>query len=154
VYFSRPKLRFNPFPRSVFKHMKILLTMNLPYLPAHGGANKANRSLCEALAQRGHEVSVVAPALGVPSPLSLAQWRELLNAKGLQIDHRSGVYVFQIDGVKVHATSTPSLLRQELLARIKQFEPDVVLISSEDPSQNLLNAAIEVCAERVIYLAH
>ena len=32
--------------------MRILLTMNLPYFPAHGGANKSNRFILEALAQR------------------------------------------------------------------------------------------------------
>ena len=33
--------------------MRLLLTMNLPYYPAHGGANKGNRYLLEGFRERG-----------------------------------------------------------------------------------------------------
>ena len=46
--------------------MKFLLTMNLPYTRVHGGTNRSNRFLCEQLAERGHVVRVVAPALAAP----------------------------------------------------------------------------------------
>ena len=53
--------------------MKILLTMNLPWFPAVGGANKCNRALPERLAARGHAVRAVVPALAVPSRWTLEE---------------------------------------------------------------------------------
>ena len=40
--------------------MRILLGQNSLYFPAHGGGDKSNRLLLEALAARGHECRVVA----------------------------------------------------------------------------------------------
>ena len=40
--------------------MRILLAQNSLYYPAHGGGDKSNRMLMEALAARGHECRVVA----------------------------------------------------------------------------------------------
>ena len=40
--------------------MRILLAQNSLYYPAHGGGDKSNRLLMEALAARGHECRVVA----------------------------------------------------------------------------------------------
>ena len=40
--------------------MRILLAQNSRYYPAHGGGDKSNRLLMEALAARGHECQVVA----------------------------------------------------------------------------------------------
>ena len=39
--------------------MRILLAHNSLYFPSHGGGDKSNRLLMEALAERGHEVRVV-----------------------------------------------------------------------------------------------
>ena len=36
--------------------MRILLAQNSLYYPAHGGGDKSNRLLVEALAARGHDV--------------------------------------------------------------------------------------------------
>jgi len=41
--------------------VKILLIQTLSYLFASGGAHKANRSLIEGLAERGHECCVISP---------------------------------------------------------------------------------------------
>ena len=40
--------------------MRILLAQNSLYYPAHGGGDKSNRLLMEALAARGHECRAVA----------------------------------------------------------------------------------------------
>jgi hypothetical protein len=40
--------------------MRILLAQNSLYYPAHGGGDKSNRLLIEALAARGHVCRVVA----------------------------------------------------------------------------------------------
>ena len=54
--------------------MKILLTMNLPYTRAYGGANRSNRALAEALAARHHSVCVVVPALAAVSSITHQQF--------------------------------------------------------------------------------
>ena len=40
--------------------MRLLLAHNSLYFPSHGGGDKSNRLLMEALAARGHDVRVVA----------------------------------------------------------------------------------------------
>jgi hypothetical protein len=40
--------------------MKILLAQNSLYYPSHGGGDKSNRLLMEALARKGHVCRVVA----------------------------------------------------------------------------------------------
>jgi len=135
--------------------MKILLTMNLPYTRAHGGANRSNRKLCEELATRGHDVHVVGPALATPSPISHKQFVKNLVAEGLEPNMNDvEVTTFRSRGVQAHAVTNQSRLRSYLADQIQKIEPDWVLVSSEDPSQSLLAAALKLCPDRVIYLAH
>lgn len=134
--------------------MKILLTMNLPYAPAVGGANKCNRVLAEGLALRGHDVRVVVPALGVPSRVTREEMLAGLEAQGIAVERGSGVDVFRVNGAEVSAVAEPSRLRGELTDRLQDFRPDWALVSSEDPSQNLLDAALKADAAPIAYLAH
>lgn len=134
--------------------MKILLTMNLPYAPAVGGANKCNRVLAEGLARQGHEVRVVVPALGVPSRVTREEMLAGLEAQGIAVERGSGVDVFRVNGAEVSAVAEPSRLRGELTDRLRDFQPDWALVSSEDPSQNLLDAALKADAAPIAYLAH
>lgn len=134
--------------------MKILLTMNLPYAPAVGGANKCNRVLAEGLALRGHDVRVVVPALGVPSRVTREEMLAGLEAQGIAVERGSGVDVFRVNGAEVFVVAEPSRLRGELTDRLRDFRPDWALVSSEDPSQNLLDAALKADAAPIAYLAH
>jgi amino acid adenylation domain-containing protein len=134
--------------------MKILLTMNLPWFPAVGGANKCNRALAEGLAARGHDVRVVVPALAVPSRWTREEVRAELEARGIEVRAEEGVDVFRSGGVEVVAVADPARLRGELSERLRAFAPDRVLVSSEDPSQNLLDAGLKAQAAPVIYLTH
>ncbi|HYG64482.1 MAG TPA: glycosyltransferase family 4 protein [Thermoanaerobaculia bacterium] len=134
--------------------MKIVLTMNLPWFPAVGGANKCNRVLAEGLAGLGHSVRAVVPALGVPSRITLEEWRRMLADQGFASRQEDGVDVFSWNGVEVHAVAEPSRLRAELIERLRGFQPDWALVSSEDPSQNLLDAALQAQAAPIVYLAH
>lgn len=134
--------------------MKLLLTMNLPYFPAHGGANKANRFLAEGFAARGHEVSVVAPALGVPSRISFDGLVESLADANIEHAPTPDAIIFWLNGVEVHAVRDPSRIRGYLIERLRSEQPDWAVVSSEEPTQNLLNAAIESYPGRVVYLAH
>lgn len=128
--------------------------MNLPYTRTHGGTNRSNRSLCEELAARRHAVQVVVPALPTPSPITHRQFLQELRSEGIKVESGETVDVFRMNGVEVHAVRESSQLRAYLVKQLQQFKPDWVLVSSEDPSQNLLGASLKTCPGRVVYLAH
>lgn len=134
--------------------MNILLTMNLPYTRVYGGANRSNRALAENLATQGHSVQVVVPALAVPSTITVEQYIEELLASGFAVREGGNAYIVQINNVTVHIVPTPSRLRLHLLETIRHCNPDWVLVSSEDATQNLLHASLSVAPEQTIYLAH
>jgi glycosyltransferase involved in cell wall biosynthesis len=134
--------------------MKIVLTMNLPYFPTYGGANKGNRSLLEGFARKGHEVSAVVPALGVPSPFTREQVLEKLAAEGVALKSEDGADVYTLNGVEVRAVAEPSQLRARLAEHLRRSRPDRVIVSTEDASQSLLDAALKALPERVVYLVH
>ncbi|HEU4508569.1 MAG TPA: condensation domain-containing protein, partial [Pyrinomonadaceae bacterium] len=133
--------------------MKLLLTMNLPYTRVSGGTNRSNRCLAEHLAER-HRVRVVVPALAVPSPISHEQFVAELAAEGISVQSDGAVDIFTLNGVEVHCVVKAESLRAYLMDQIREFEPDWVLVSSEDPSQSLLDAALRSHPGRVVYLAH
>ncbi len=134
--------------------MKLLLTMNLPYTRVHGGTNRSNRALCEGLVARGHSVRAVVPALATPSQITYAQFLEQLAAEGVDVRSHPDAAILTLAGVEVHAVGTPARLRRYLLEQIQAFAPDWVLVSAEDPSQSLLEAALQLRPAQVIYLAH
>lgn len=102
--------------------LRILMAMNAVYHPAHGGGEKSNRCLMEALAARGHQCRVVA----------------------------RGEAESEIEGVHIR-TAPDTQLRTALLDEIGAFRPDVILCSTDDPAQLLLEPALASSA-RVIYL--
>src|SRR5262245_18009528 len=133
--------------------MKLLLAMNLPYVPALGGANKSNRLLLEALAAKGHATLAVVPALGVPSTVTLDEWRERLRAQDVEVRGDGEADTFQLRGVQVCAVREHAHLQAILARQIDAFDPDWVLVSTEDPSQRLLQTALRARPSRVVYLA-
>ncbi len=64
--------------------MRILLAQNALYFPAHGGGDKSNRLLMEALAARGHEMRVVART----GALTADEYRARLNERGVEFRNR------------------------------------------------------------------
>jgi surfactin synthase thioesterase subunit/glycosyltransferase involved in cell wall biosynthesis len=105
--------------------MRILLAQNSFYYPAHGGGDKSNRLLMEALAARGHACRVVA---------------------------RGVTPIFERAGVEVH-TVTDANLRAHFASQVEAFEPEVILASTDDPAQMLLEVALRAPSARVVYLA-
>jgi surfactin synthase thioesterase subunit/glycosyltransferase involved in cell wall biosynthesis len=105
--------------------MRILLAQNSLYYPAHGGGDKSNRLLMEALAARGHACRVVARGV---TPL------------------------FERAGVEVHAV-TDANLRAHFAGQVEAFEPEIILASTDDPAQMLLEVALRAPSARVVYLA-
>ena len=129
--------------------MRILLAQNSLYFPAHGGGDKSNRLLLEALAARGHSCAAVARiSVFGESERYLADLAE----RGIPSPHvEDGVVHFQRHGVDVSVV-TGGNFRAFFSARIASFQPDVVLASTDDPAQLLLEPALRAEHARVIYL--
>jgi glycosyltransferase involved in cell wall biosynthesis len=135
--------------------MKILLGQTLVYIPARGGANKANRLLLEGLSQLGHECHAVTRACGAQGFSSPAEFASDLSAKGYRLLHSSAeVSVFDCNAVKVHAVLDPSRLSAYFGDCCNKMRPDWILISTEDPAWRLLRTAVSSRAGRIAYLAH
>src|ERR1035437_8635935 len=132
--------------------MRILLAQNSLYYPAHGGGDKSNRLLVEALAARGHECRVVA-RISVFGEAGHAQYLETLAARGITPQSvAGGVVVFQRAGVQVHVVTNGNL-RAYFAAQAEAFAPGVILVSTDDPAQLLLEVALRNATARVVYLA-
>lgn len=108
--------------------MKVLLTSNASHHPPKGGSTRSNLAWLKHLAAAGHEVLVVSAA----------------DADGDTA----------VDGMTVRGVRDLSFRGGELLQAIQAFEPDHVLVSSEDLSHVLLRRAASAAQERLTYLAH
>jgi surfactin synthase thioesterase subunit/glycosyltransferase involved in cell wall biosynthesis len=133
--------------------MRILLAQNSRYYPAHGGGDKSNRLLMEALAARGHDCLVVA-RIGKFGPqehdLFLSELAER-NVAAESVD--GGVVTFCRAGVDVHTVTNQPSLRKYFSEQIAAFRPDVILASTDDPAQVLLEPALHDETARTVYLA-
>jgi len=127
---------------------------NSTYIPTYGGANKANRLILERLATRQHNCRVVAAAWGLQGDGGQAQFRRELAQRGINVTLLGPqAVVFGHHGVEVHAVEDVYQFRAYAANQIKTFAPTWTLVSSEDPGQVLLEAALEASPSRVIYLA-
>jgi surfactin synthase thioesterase subunit/glycosyltransferase involved in cell wall biosynthesis len=132
--------------------MRILLAQNSLYYPAHGGGDKSNRLLMEALAARGHECAVVA-RIPVFSAAEQRRYEAQLAARGVWPEYPApGVAAFERAGVAVRVVVNANL-RACFEERLREFAPDVTLCSTDDPAQTLLEAALGYGRSRVVYLA-
>jgi surfactin synthase thioesterase subunit/glycosyltransferase involved in cell wall biosynthesis len=131
--------------------MRILLAQNSLYYPAHGGGDKSNRLLLEALAARGHECRAVA-RISVFGAREQARHLADLAARGTEASARDGVVSFDRNGVAVRVVTDASL-RATFATELERFRPEVILASTDDPAQLLLETALRWTEARVIYLA-
>jgi len=132
--------------------MRILLAQNSLYYPAHGGGDKSNRLLLEALAARGHECRVVA-RISVFGQTGHTAYLATLASRGVTPQTTTGgIVVFGRAGVQVHVVTTASL-RAHFAEQSEAFAPDVILVSTDDPAQLLLETALRHATARVVYLA-
>lgn len=134
--------------------MKLLLTMNLPYMRNHGGANKSNKSIAESFAMRGCNVTIVAPVLTIPSSYSCEDYLDLLTSFGTDITITDEYYYCCYNGVNIYSCIKNEEIHKLLQSLIKKTNPDWIFVSSEDPSQSLFKAAIDASPDNIIYLAH
>ncbi|HWR51153.1 MAG TPA: alpha/beta fold hydrolase [Bryobacteraceae bacterium] len=132
--------------------MRILLAHNSLYYPAHGGGDRSNRLLVEALAAGGHTCRVVA-RLGNFGEEEHAQYVKDLSARGVTIvSADDGIVALRLNGVEAHVLTNHPRLRAYFAKQIQEFAPDVIISSTDDPAQLMLEAALESPA-RVVYLA-
>jgi glycosyltransferase involved in cell wall biosynthesis len=135
--------------------VKILLAQNMIYVPTLGGANKANRLLLERLSERGHACRVVVPATGAKVAVNTrAQFLEELSRRGIVSEPAAGADAFTLNGVEVRAVTDFASLRAHVVREVGEFGPDWVFVTSEDPEQLMLDAALEAAPTRVVYLVH
>lgn len=120
------------------------------YYPAYGGGDKSNRLLLEALAGRGHACRAVARAPRSPEPggyLAELAARDIEDATV-----QGGVVQFTRRGVEVHAVARGRSFRGYFAGQLGLFHPDIVILSTDDRGQVLLETALEADVGRVVYL--
>jgi surfactin synthase thioesterase subunit/glycosyltransferase involved in cell wall biosynthesis len=131
--------------------MRILLAQNSPYYPAHGGGDRSNRLLLEALAARGHACRVVA-RLGSFGEREHEEYLRDLAGRGVPaLSTEDGVVAFPLNGVEAHVVTSHPHLRAYFASQIEEFQPSVILASTDDPAQVLLEAALR-SGTPVVYL--
>ena len=132
--------------------IRILLAHNSLYFPSHGGGDKSNRLLMEALAARGHAVEVVS-RLETFTPEEESAYLASLELRGVKIRaQQNGVIVFDRCGVEVHTVTTNPNVRAYFTARITSFDPDVIITSTDDSAQLMFEAAVKSPRARIVYL--
>jgi len=88
---------------------------------------------------------------------SLREHSQLINemsAGETIVESGSGVSIFHLAGVEIHSIADPSRMHAHFIGKIREFEPTWILVSSEDPGQILLEAALKESPSRIVYLAH
>jgi len=132
--------------------MRILLTANASYVPPRGGATRSNLLWLDHLAQAGHTCRIVAAALPETNAkrLQLSEeasgWQTVAQANSVRILRRANIEICEVAARNRQAP----ILRQQ----IREFQPDWVLVSSEDLGHVLLHEAHHSAPGRVVYLAH
>src|SRR5436190_19156117 len=103
--------------------MRILLAQNSQYYPAHGGGDKSNRLLMEALAARGHACRVVA-RISVFGEAEHVRYLGDLATRGVRAASTGdGVVTFERAGVEAHVVTNANL-RAHFAAQMEAFEPE------------------------------
>lgn len=133
--------------------MRILLGHNSLYYPAHGGGDKSNRLLIEALAEQGHACRVVSRLNSFEPREQDRLLHELAEREIPASTRETGVVQFALNGVEVRTITTNPNLRSYFAAQMQEFTPDVIIVSTDDPAQLLVAAALKSETARVVYLA-
>src|SRR5260370_4545733 len=135
--------------------MRILLASSASYVPPRGGSTRSNLVWLEHLAAHGHPCRVVASSAErntsekqqlVAKELADQQVEAPTTLEGAEFAHHGQIEVFSV--------VRPSQRAEILRAQIREFQPDWVLVSSEDLGQVLLREAQASAPGRVVYLAH
>src|SRR5258708_7150508 len=131
--------------------MRILLAHNSLYYPSHGGGDKSNRLLMEALALRGHQVRVAA-RIERFGPESEQDFLRRLAARGVAAEPAPPEVRLLLNGVDIRTLTLEPQLRAFFSRHVEAFDPDVILTSTDDPAQMLLDIALRAPRARVVHL--
>jgi glycosyltransferase involved in cell wall biosynthesis len=123
--------------------MRILLASSASHVPPRGGSTRSNLAWLAALAASGHACRVVGGALTPDTAEKMTLVRRELE------DQEIGT-----TSPEIHAVADPVRRAAVLQEQVREFQPDWVLVSSEDIGQSLLRAAHEAAPGRIVYLAH
>ncbi len=132
--------------------MRILLAHNSTYFPALGGGDKSNRLLMEGLAARGHSVRVVTrvEAFG---PAAHERLKDELASRGISAVGRGDESLsYTLGGVEVRALTANPHLRAFFQSQIDEFDPEIIITSTDDPGQILFDLAVRAPRARVVHL--
>ncbi len=132
--------------------MRILLAQNALYYPAYGGGDRSNRMLLEALAACGHQCRVIARIAKFGAEGHQRYLGDLSDRGVAPLSTDGGVVVFRRAEVEVHVVTHRPNLRAYFSAQVAAFQPEVILTSTDDPAQLLLEVAVRSDA-RTVYLA-
>jgi glycosyltransferase involved in cell wall biosynthesis len=132
--------------------MRVLLTANASYVPPRGGATRSNLVWLEILAAAGHSCRVVAPALA--RAVVGQQARDEQIEREWRRTPGEGFEKFERNGVAVMGVAERTRLVAVLREQIREFQPDWVLVSSEDLGHVLLREAERAAPGRIVYVAH
>lgn len=111
--------------------MRILLASNASYHPPKGGSTRSNLAWLRPMAAHGHEIRVVCPT-----------------------DRGAPDYDAVVDGMSIRGVRDLSFHSRTLGDEIRRYQPDWVLVSSEDLSHVLLREAAQSAPGRIVFLAH
>ncbi len=105
----------------------------------------------QALAERGHRVRVVTRVerFGAEGQQQLAGE---LRARGVDFRTAGNSIAFELHGVDVRALTLDSHLRAFFSSHVDEFDPDIVITSTDDPAQLMFDLAIRLPRARVMYL--
>src|SRR6478672_7018069 len=131
--------------------MRIRLAHNSLYYPSHGGGDRSNRLLMEALAARGHAVRVVA-RIERFGPEAHEEYLRRLASRGIVAEAPPPEVRMELNGVDVRTLTLDPHLRAFFSSHIDTFDPDVILTSTDDPAQLLLDIALRAPRARVVHL--
>ncbi|MDZ4802377.1 MAG: glycosyltransferase [Bryobacteraceae bacterium] len=134
------------------RKLRVLLAHNSLYYPSHGGGDKSNRLLMEALAAQGHQVRVVSRVAAFGEPDGDKLLADLAERDVHGVRGESGIVRFTLHGVDVRTVAYESNLRVVFAGQIAAFDPDVIITSTDDPGQLLFDLAIKAPRARVVYL--
>lgn len=132
--------------------MRLLLAHNSTYFPAMGGGDKSNRFLMEALAARGHAVRVATRVESFGPPAHQRLGAELA-ARGINAaSHADESLSYTLGGVEVRALTANPHLRAFFQAQIDEFDPEIIITSTDDPGQILFDVAVRAPRAHVVHL--
>jgi glycosyltransferase involved in cell wall biosynthesis len=131
--------------------MRVLLAHNSLYYPSYGGGDKSNRLLMEALAARGHTVRVAARVEEFGAKAHHGLFDELAR-RGARPEETGSAIRMQLGGVDVRVLTRNPHLRAFFATQIEEFDPDIILASTDDPAHLLLEVALRAPRARVVYM--